>query len=88
MPQRRTGIKDLRKSLKRKLHNLDIKTDLKKTIKRFLISVNNKNLTEAAVNLKTLYKKLDKATKRNLLHKNTAARRKSSFARLLAGLKN
>ena len=65
------------------MHNLDIKTDLHKTIKKFLKSVAAKNTEEAKTSLKTVYKKLDKAAKRNLLPKNTVSRRKSSFSRLV-----
>jgi len=68
------------------MHNLDIKTDLKKSIKKFLKSVSDKKASDAQSNLKLLYKKLDKAAKRNILHKNTVARRKSKFSRQLANL--
>jgi len=86
VPQRKAGIKDLRKNRTRQMHNLDIKTDLKKTTKKFLLSVTQKNQAEAQANLKTVYKKLDKAAKRNILHKNTVSRRKSMFHKKLAGL--
>ena len=86
MPQRRTSIKALRQTEKRKLHNLDIKTDLRKTIKKFLASVSSKNATEAQTNLKLVFKKLDKAAKRNIMHKNTAAHRKSRFSKLVKSL--
>ena len=84
MPQRRAGIKDLRKNHTRRMHNLDIKTDLRKTTKKFLASVEEKNSEEAQSILRLLYKKLDKATKHNILHKNTVARRKSKFSKQLA----
>ena len=87
MPQRDSARKELRKTHSRRLHNLDIKTDLRKTIKKFLLSVATKNSQEAGTNLKTVYKKLDKAAKRNIMHRNTAARRKSRYSRLFAGLK-
>lgn len=83
MPQRKTGIKELRKNHKRKMHNLDIKTDLKKTVKSFLATVNAKKMDEAKTQLKTIYKKFDKAAKRNVIHKNTAGRRKAHYTRLL-----
>ena len=83
MPQRRAAIKDLRKNRKRKLHNLTIKTDLRKTIKKFLVLIKDKNLNESKETLKLLYKKLDKASKKNIIHRNTASRRKSRFQRLL-----
>ena len=66
------------------MHNLDIKTDLKKTVKKFLVSVEEKNIEKAQSDLKLLYKTFDKAAKRNILHKNTAAHRKSKFSKLLA----
>ena len=83
MPQRRTAVKDLRKNRTRHMRNLDIKTDLKKTVKKFLSAVKDKK-SETLELLKILYKKMDKAAKRNILHKKTAARRKSRFAKLLA----
>ena len=86
MPQRKTGFKDLRKNYKRHMHNLDIKTDLKKTIKKFLSAVESKNKQEAQTSLRLIYKKLDKASKRNVLKKNTASRRKSRFSKLLNSL--
>ena len=86
MPQRRTAIKDLRKNHARRMQNMDIKTDLKKATKEFMSSVTGKNKTEAQSLLKNLYKKFDKAAKRNVLHKNTASRRKSRFSRLLASI--
>ncbi len=84
MPQRKSGIKELRKTRKRHLHNLDIKTDLRKTIKRFLVSVKDKKTDEAQDQLKSVYKKLDKAAKRNIIHKNTSSRRKSRFSKMMA----
>ena len=86
MPQRRTAIKDLRKNHTRRMHNLDIKSDLKRTIKDFTASVSSKNKTEAQSLLKLIYKKLHKAAKRNVFHKNTASRRKSRFAKLLTSI--
>ena len=83
MPQRRTAIKDLRKSHTKHLQNLQIKTDLKKTVKKFTVAATAKK-TEAADLLKEIYKKFDKAAKRKVMHKKTAARRKSRFAKTLA----
>jgi len=86
MPQRRTAIKDLRKAHTKHLHNLQIKTDLKKAVKKFLTSATAKK-EDAQALLKEIYKKFDKAANRHVLHKKTAARRKSRFARALASAK-
>ena len=82
MPQRKTAVKDLKKNRTHRLHNLDIKTDLRKTIKAFVEAAAS-NPDEAKKLLSTLYKKLDKASKRNVLPKNTASRRKARYAKLL-----
>lgn len=86
MPQRRTAIKDLRKTQTRKMRNMDIKTNLKKTVKSFVSATKTKK-GDAKELLKNVYKQMDKAAKRNIMHKNTAARRKSRFAKLLASAK-
>ena len=83
MPQRKSGLKELAKSHTRRMHNLDIRTDLKHSIKNFLLLVEKKDKAEAHNSLKVLQKKLDKAAKRNVIHKNTASRRKSRFSLLL-----
>jgi len=84
LPQRRSAIKELRKTRSRRMHNLDIKTDLKKTIKKFNAAVTDKKTGDAQDLLKTVHKKLDKAAKKNILHKNTAARRKARFSKALS----
>jgi len=86
MPQRRTAIKELRKNHTRRMQNLDIKTELKKTVKSFVTTAET-DKAKATDLLKTIYKKMDKAAKRNVMHKKTAARRKSRFAKLLAAPK-
>ncbi len=86
MPQRKTSAKELRKAFHRKSHNLAIRKDLKKTIKKFLSVVAAKNKTQAHSDLKIVFKKLDKAAKRHILPKNTAARRKSRYSRLVTAL--
>ena len=86
MPQRKSEITELAKNRRKRMHNLDIKTDLRKTVKKFIKSVEEKNTEEIKENLKTVYKKFDKAAKRNILHNNTAARRKSKFSKLAASI--
>jgi len=86
VPQRKSGIEELRKNRTKRMQNLDVKTALKKTIKKFMSSLNDKNVSEAQANLKLVHKKLDKAAKRNILAKNTVSRRKSRFSRLAKSL--
>ena len=83
MPRRRSAIKSLRINRQHQMHNLDMKTDLRKTIKKLQSFIRLKKIEEAKAALRVAYKKIDKATKRNIFHKNTAARRKSQLTRLL-----
>lgn len=64
------------------MHNLDIKTDLKKIIKEYKSLVET-DAAKAKATLKKVYSKLDKAAKCNLFHKNTVSRKKSNLAKLL-----
>ena len=68
------------------MHNLDLKTELKKTIKTFLTSVKDNNKDEAEANYKLAQKKLDKASKCNHLNKNTVSRRKSRYTKLITSI--
>ena len=86
MPQRKTSVKDLKKNRMRQMRNLDIKSDLRKTLKAFTAAVAS-NPAEAQKLLPVVYKKIDKAAKRNIFHKNTAGRRKARYAKLLTAKK-
>ncbi len=84
MPQRKTALKRLRVDRKKHLHNLKIKTKLKKIIKQFLSLISAKKLDEAKEMFRQVVVKLDKAVSRGIIHKNTASRKKSRFSRKLA----
>ena len=60
--------------------NKAAKSALKTTVKKFDAAVNSgdKDLADAA--FKAAVKSVDKAVKKGILHKNTAARKKSSMA--------
>ena len=84
--RRRQSLKAQRKDKKRHKHNLLIKTELKKTLKKLQGSIAGKNIEEAKPLLNIVYKKIDKLTKRNILKANTAARRKSYYSRLMKNI--
>ena len=86
MPQRKTSVKDLKKNRTRQMHNLDIKSELRKTIKEFVATATT-DVKAAEKLLPVVYKKIDKAAKRNIFHKKTAARRKARYAKLLVAKK-
>ena len=82
--RRRTSLKSQRKDKKRRLHNLKIKRDIKKATKKFYAYLAEKNISEAKALLSSLFSKLDKATKKGIIKKNNAARKKSGLSRALS----
>ena len=70
----------MRQSNKKRLVNKKFKDDLKISLNIFNKKVAKKE-TLAQEDLNTIYARIDKALKKGLLHKNTAARRKSLVAK-------
>lgn len=84
MPQRRNAIKKLRQDKKRHVHNLKLKTELKKAIKNFRSLLAGKNITEAKQIFNKLVSQLDQAIFKKIIHKNRASRLKSRLSKKLA----
>ncbi|OGX40629.1 MAG: 30S ribosomal protein S20 [Omnitrophica WOR_2 bacterium RIFCSPLOWO2_01_FULL_41_12] len=83
MPRRRTSLKRKRADKKRHLHNVKIKNELKKTLKKFKLLLSTKNINEAKDLLKRAFSQLDKAAKKRIIHPRTANRKKSRLAKRL-----
>lgn len=75
MPVTKQAKKKLRKDIRREKKNSVLKSKFKKTVKSTKKSPTVKKLSEAT-------KIIDKAAKKNIIHKNKAARLKSRLARL------
>ena len=82
MPIIKSAIKRMRQTTKRRARNVTAKRNLKGAVKAFLAKPDAKNLSAAQSELDTMVKK-------NLLPKNTAARRKAQLSRVAkdAGVK-
>jgi len=90
MPQTKSQIKNIKITLRNRSNNKRYKVAIKQAVKQYLVSVkmiiddrNHENLVTCQNNLSIVYKKIDKAVKKNILHKNTASRKKSKLAKLL-----
>ncbi|MDF2686099.1 MAG: ribosomal protein [Clostridia bacterium] len=80
MPNIKSAKKRVKVTAVKTLQNKKFKSDLKTAIKKIKLDLSvNKN----ADALKLAYKKLDKAVAKGILHKNTAARKKSALAATL-----
>lgn len=80
MPQRKAGAKSLRSDKKRRLRNIAVKGDLKKSLKKIQSLLAAKNTEEAKKYFKEISSKLDKAASKGIIKKKTADRKKSRLA--------
>lgn len=83
MPQRASALKALKRSEKRRIFNLRRKDAMKKAIKDFKKLIKQNKIKEAQNFIPILYKAIDKAAKKGVIKKNTAARKKSRLLKLL-----
>nr|YP_010902678.1 ribosomal protein S20 [Hypnea nidulans]WCH54533.1 ribosomal protein S20 [Hypnea nidulans] len=86
MSKNLSAIKKTQISLRNRAKNRSYKTSIKTLIKKYIMSlnnINNSNYDQALSNLAFIYSKIDKAVKKGVLPKNTAARKKSSLARAM-----
>ncbi|HOK35345.1 MAG TPA: 30S ribosomal protein S20 [Candidatus Pacearchaeota archaeon] len=84
MPITKSAKKALRQNKTRKQRNLFWKKEMKKLEKKIKKLVEEKKIDEAKKILPQYYKMVDKATKNNVIKKNTGARKKSKVAKLLS----
>lgn len=86
MPIKKSAYKELRKSRKRHIRNISIKSELRTMSKKFEKLISDKKLDEAKAFLKSLCSVIDKASSRGILHKNAASRKTSRLMKRLAPL--
>jgi small subunit ribosomal protein S20 len=87
MPTSLSAAKRVRQNEKKRVANRNKASALKTAIKRLDKAVAAGNRDEVSKAVAVAYKKIDKAAESHVLHKNTAARRKSLVARKAAALK-
>ncbi len=82
MANTRSALRDIKKSRKRALRNQSVRSAIKTFVKktRGAIQTGDEQATELLSATSAL---VDKAAKRNIIHKNAANRRKSRLARQL-----
>lgn len=81
MPTSEAAKKRVRTSAKKTEINKKRKNKMKTAIKNFEEAVSNKDLELAEERLKEAKKTIDKCASKSILHKNTAARKKSKLDR-------
>lgn len=86
MPNTSSANKAMRQSRRRNAINTRTKFKFKNAVKNTRTLISEGNAKDAANSLKQAMSALDKAVKKNVLHKNTASRRKSRLQKALSKL--
>lgn len=83
MPIKTSAKKYMRVSARKAIRNKTVKGVVKSAIKKTRESAKAGNIEEAQTSLKAALKALDKAAEKNIIKKNTAARKKSRLNKLV-----
>lgn len=87
MPQKRQAKKELRKTKARTSRNKAVKDSIDYLFRQFKKAILNNEKSKAQELVRKLTKAIDKAAKKNIFHKNNAARKKSKLVKKLNALK-
>ena len=83
MPIIQSAIKRARQNEVRRARLQPFRTHLKTISRKFTDFLKENKKDEAVKLLPLVYKAIDTAAKKNIIHKNTAARHKSKYSRML-----
>lgn len=86
MPNIKSASKRVELSRKRAVRNAAIKSATRTAVKKFELAFTQNDTATTAVNFKKASVALDKAVSKGVLHKNTAARKKSQLAKKVNSL--
>lgn len=81
MANHKSAIKRARQNEKRRLRNKSVKTRVKNIVKNVRLAVDEKSKEEALKELNNAKSAIDKAAKKGVLHKRTAARKISRLSK-------
>ena len=77
-----SAVKKNQVAVRNRLRNKIYKSSIKTLTKKYINNVNMIDSGNVLHSLGDIYKKIDKAVKRGVLHKNKAARKKSKLAKM------
>lgn len=85
MPITKSAIKAAKQSKVRQTRLLPYKTNMRTMMRKLRDAVKAGKQDEAQKLLATVYKSIDMAAKKNIIHRRNADRKKASMAKLLVG---
>ena len=84
MATHQSALKAHRQSVKNREHNRQFRSRLRGALKSVRAAIDGNDLAAAKTALKDTISLIDKMTSKGVIHRNTAARKKSALARRLA----
>ena len=84
MPSRKSGLKHMRADARKGVRNASVRSSLKTDISKFNRLIREGDKDNARKLFRDIASAMDKAAKRNIIHKNTASRQKSRLSQKLA----
>ena len=81
MAKSKTPAKRARTAEENRIKNKSYKSKLKSTVKKYEVSLSAENVDAARENLLQVTSLIDKSVSKGILHKNTAARKKSALSK-------
>lgn len=85
MATTRSALKRMRQGEKRRLRNQTIRSRVRTAVKKARLALDDKS-QDVRAQVAEAIRNLDKAVTKGVVHRNTAARKKSALARRLAAL--
>lgn len=83
MPNTKQAIKRVRVNAKKAARNVHVKSAVKTAVRRFTDTLAQGELEATGEKLKNAVKQIDKAVSKGVVHRNTAARKKSRLTKRL-----
>jgi small subunit ribosomal protein S20 len=87
MPNTPSAKKRLRQSISRRAKNRSTKTAVRTLTRRIRESIAAKDVAKSEADFKVLVKKIDRASGKNVIHANAAARTKSRLSKAIKAIK-
>lgn len=86
MPTSASAKKRVRQSEKRRLRNRSVRSNLRSNFRKVLEAIEAKDADAATKAYREMESRIDKAARKGVIHKNTAARKKARLAKRLQAI--
>nr|YP_010198203.1 ribosomal protein S20 [Gracilaria ornata]UAD86619.1 ribosomal protein S20 [Gracilaria ornata] len=83
MSKNMSAVKKNQISLRNKYRNKSYKSVIKTLTKKYILSLDDNKSDDHTLKLSAIYKKIDKAVSKGVLHKNNGSRKKSILAKAM-----